>query len=203
MGEVSPAQKRSLRTIISASNRMNELISTLLNITRMESGTISITPKPVHTFKLSDEIVKELALLASDKAIELTLTSSGTGSATIKTDPLILKEIVTNLVSNSIKYTPEKGKVGIQLKLRTNDILFTIIDTGWGIPKESQDQIFSKFFRADNIVKRETTGTGLGLYLVKGLVDSLGGKIWFKSDEGKGTIFYFSLPRKARVGKTL
>lgn len=197
MGELNTAQKNSLNTIIGASNRMNELISTLLNITRMESGTIAVTPKLVRLEGVAEEVLKELALMASGKAIKLSSTCSPKSGINVTTDPLILKEVLSNLVSNAIKYTPDKGTVEVTMKLKAGNVVVEIKDSGWGIPKFSQDQIFSKFFRAHNIVKRETTGTGLGLYLVKGLVDALGGRIWFASEEGKGTSFFFSLPQKA------
>ncbi len=196
MGELSSTQKSSLDTIIGASNRMNELISTLLNITRMESGTIAVNPKPVRADKIADEVVKELGLAAGTKSIKLTAGVTPKSGITITTDPLILKEVVTNLVSNGIKYTPNGGSVSISLRKRADCVIIDIRDSGWGIPKFSQDQVFSKFFRAHNIVKRETTGTGLGLYLVKGLIDALGGGISFKSQEGKGTVFTISLPLK-------
>jgi PAS domain S-box-containing protein len=198
MGEITAPQRKSLRTIISATNRMNELISTLLNITRIESGTIAVTPRQLHMDKVVDEVIKEVSLMAADKSISLSCVKSTTGNMSIKTDSLILKEIITNLVSNAIKYTPDEGSVVITIKPRAHNVEVSVADTGWGIPKYAQDQIFSKFFRAHNIVKRETTGTGLGLYLVKGLLDRLGGKIWFVSDEGKGTTFSFSLPRAKR-----
>ncbi|GAC1501319.1 MAG: hypothetical protein NVS1B10_05450 [Candidatus Saccharimonadales bacterium] len=195
MGKLNSSQKNSLNTIINASNRMNELISTLLNITLMESGTIAITPKKINICQLSDEVRKELSLLASDKSITITQILKGKASPTIKTDNLIVKEVMTNLLTNAIKYTPDGGKVNIKLNPRRADILVEISDSGWGIPEYSQDQIFSKFFRAQNIVKKETTGTGLGLYLVRGLLDALGGEIWFESQESKGTTFYFTIPR--------
>ncbi|MGH7193641.1 MAG: ATP-binding protein [Candidatus Saccharimonadales bacterium] len=196
MGELNDAQKKSLSTIIGASDRMNELISTLLNITRMESGTIAVTMKSVRAQTVAEDVIKELTLMAGTKSIALDLRVTPKSGITLVTDALILKEIMTNLVSNAIKYTPDKGRVSIRLRKRTGSMLVEIADSGWGIPKFSQDQIFSKFFRAHNIVKRETTGTGLGLYLVKGLVDALGGRIWFTSKEGKGTSFFFSLPLK-------
>jgi signal transduction histidine kinase len=194
MGELSTAQKNSLSTIIGASDRMNELISTLLNITRMESGTIAVTPKSVQLTAMAEDVVKELTLMAGSKSIKLSTSASPKTGIAITTDALILKEILTNLVSNAIKYTPDKGTVSIKLRSRRDNVVVEVADSGWGIPKFSQDQIFSKFFRAQNVVKRETTGTGLGLYLVKGLVDALGGRIWFTSEEGKGTSFFFSLP---------
>lgn len=199
MGPITPPQKKSLRTIIGASNRMNELISTLLNITRIESGTIAVTPKLLQVDRVAEEVLKELSLQAADKEISVTLTKQGNGKCTARTDTLILKEIITNLVSNAIKYTPEHGAIKVTVKPQTKDVLVIVSDNGWGIPKASQEQIFSKFFRAQNIVKRETTGTGLGLYLVRGLLDRLGGTIWFKSDEGKGTTFYFTIPKSRRV----
>jgi PAS domain S-box-containing protein len=199
MGEVTPAQRKSLRTIIAASNRMNELISTLLNITRIESGTIAVTPRSLRIDRVAEEVLKELMMTANDKSIGLTLARIGTLPVTAKTDSLILKEIISNLVSNAIKYTPDEGNVHIQIRGRSKDVLVSVTDSGWGIPKLAQDQVFSKFFRASNVLKRETTGTGLGLYLVKGLLERLEGTIWFESTEGKGTTFYFTIPRRLRA----
>ena len=199
MGELNNDQKKSVDTIIGASNRMNELISTLLNITRIESGTIAFNPKLLSIPTLVNELMPELVLMATAKSIDLKTEIKGRSSTKIKTDPLIVKEAVMNLVSNALKYTPDKGSVKIIIHPRRADIMFQVKDSGWGIPKHAQDQVFSKFFRAQNIVKRETTGTGLGLYLVKGLIDTLGGKIWFKSSEDKGTSFYFTLPRAKRT----
>lgn len=198
MGPVEPAQKKALQTIISASNRMNELISTLLNITRIESGSIAITPKYVNINKLADEVQKELQHAARDKAITLTLITPK-APLQIRSDSLIAKEVLSNLVTNAIKYTPENGSVTIKVLSRKNDVCVKITDTGFGIPVQSQDQIFTKFFRAHNVVKRETSGTGLGLYLVRGLVDVLGGKVWFTSKEDEGSTFYFTLPKHKRL----
>ncbi len=201
MGKLNAAQKKSLNTIIGAANRMNELISTLLNITRMESGTIAVTPKLLQLNKVAGEVIRELDVMAAGKSINLELHTKGQLSTAIKTDALLIKEILSNLVSNAIKYTPDHGSVSVTLRPRRADIQVAVTDSGWGIPKLSQDQIFSKFFRAQNIVKRETTGTGLGLYLVKGLLDALGGQIWFQSEEEKYTTFFFTLPRHKPLPK--
>lgn len=195
MGDLNESQKHSLHTIISASNRMNELISTLLNITRMESGTIAITPKVLDVDLVCQETLKDLELFAEDRNIKLKFHNVGSSKKTLSTDRLILKEIISNLTSNAIKYTPEEGAVTVSVKSRANDILIMVKDTGWGIPAEVQDKIFSKFFRAQNVLKRETSGTGLGLYLVNGLVTAIGGKIWFSSVENEGTTFYFTIPK--------
>ncbi|HEY1063816.1 MAG TPA: PAS domain-containing sensor histidine kinase [Candidatus Saccharimonadales bacterium] len=202
MGDITSAQKKSLRTIVSAANRMNELISTLLNITRMESGNVTVTLKTVDVQRLVEEVNKEHALAASDKEITLSVQVKSATAPTVQTDALLFKEVLSNLVSNAIKYTPEGGNVEIGIKNRRYDVLFSITDTGMGIPRYSQEQIFTKFFRAHNVVKQETSGTGLGLYLVKGLVDALGGKIWFESTENKGTTFYVCLSKTPTVSET-
>jgi PAS domain S-box-containing protein len=198
MGKLTAEQQQSLETILKATDRMNGLISTLLNITRMESGTIAISKQSVQISKLAGEVLEELQLPAEEKVITLALKTTGTGPKSVRTDRLIVKEVLSNLVSNAIKYTPENGKITVTVRLRKRNVLICVKDTGWGIPKFSQDQIFSKFFRGHNVAKRETTGTGLGLYLVKGLVDALGGRTWFKSQEGGGTEFFVELPRSTR-----
>jgi PAS domain S-box-containing protein len=195
MGPLEQPQKKALRTIISASNRMNELISTLLNITRIESGSIAITPKHISLCKLTEEVLTELKHSAYEKEIDLQFKIPKT-TVLVRTDSLIAKEIITNLVTNAIKYTPEKGTVTLKILVRKHDVVVAITDTGFGIPKFSQDQVFTKFFRAPNVIKRETNGTGLGLYLVQGLAKVLDGKVWFVSKENVGSTFYFALPKK-------
>lgn len=192
MGETTPEQRRTLSTIVSATNRMNELISTLLNITRIESGNIAVTPKLVNLAKLCDEVLREHAHAARDKGIKVAFKS--TGATSTRTDALIAKEIISNLISNAIKYTPEEGTIGVRVGKHGKRLIICVEDSGIGIPDEAREKIFTKFFRAANVVKRETTGTGLGLYLVKGLAEQLGGDIWFESEENKGSSFYFALP---------
>jgi len=196
MGELNADQAKALDTIIGATDRMNELISMLLNITRIESGTISVSSEKLDVYTILQQVTTEMSLMAQRKNVSIKLKTKAKGNGNITSDALIIKEAVTNLVSNAIKYTPAEGWVEITLKPRPRDVLIVVSDSGWGIPLYSQDQIFSKFFRAHNIVKRETTGTGLGLYLVKGLLDALDGKVWFDSQEGEGTTFYITLPRR-------
>ncbi len=197
MGDLVPAQKKALRTILSASNRMNELVNMLLNVTRVESGSLAITSKTHNMQRLAEEVVRELELAASEKSITVRLDLPKT-TCSVKTDNLLAKEILINLLTNAIKYTPEGGKVSLKLSNRADSAVFSVTDTGIGIPAYSQEHIFTKFFRAQNVVKQETTGTGLGLYLVKGLAEALDGKIWFTSEENVGSKFYFSLPKKTK-----
>jgi len=198
MGEVTHAQREALRTIINATNRMNELISTLLNITRIESGTIAVSSKMISVDKLVQDVVKDLEVQAGDKNIGITIKLPST-PVRVKTDSLIAKEILSNLIANSLKYTPEGGNIQVRVQRKKNSIVVVVKDNGVGIPKYSQDQIFTKFFRAPNVLKYETTGTGLGLYLVKGLTEQIGGRIWFESEEGKGSTFFLSLPTPKRA----
>lgn len=196
MGDINQPQKRSLRTIIAAANRMNELISTLLNVTRIESGNIVVSMKQVNLNKLIEDVTKELAVPAVEKNIQIQIDSAAAQPLNIRTDQLILKEILANLLSNAIKYSPNESPVRMTARSKGRDAEICVEDSGWGIPKEAQEQIFTKFFRAQNVSRRETSGTGLGLYLVKGLVERLGGRIWFESTEDKGTRFYVSVPKQ-------
>ncbi len=194
MGPVSSEQAGVIQTILTATTNMNELISTLLNIAKIESGSIAINSKRLDASQLIMDVIKQLSLSADGKNVALTFTLPKEHIG-LRADSLIVKEILTNLVGNAIKYTRNGGTVTIDVASQAHDVLFTITDTGMGIPKASQGKIFGKFFRAQNVVRQETTGTGLGLYVVKGLVSTLHGKVWFKSEENKGTTFYVSLPK--------
>lgn len=195
MGKLSAPQRSALRTVVAASNRMNELISMLLNVSRIESGSLAVLPKSINLGNMINEVFKELALTATDKQIILH-AKQPKAPAIIRSDALIVKEILINLVSNAIKYTPEGGKVTVSIRGRKHTYVISVSDDGLGIPKAAQEQIFTKFFRAHNVVRQETAGTGLGLYLVKGFSEAIGGKIWFTSTEHIGSTFFVELPRR-------
>lgn len=102
--------------------------------------------------------------------------------------------VIENLLSNAVKYTLAKGRVEIDLYQRKNQVLFSVKDNGVGIPENQQKYVFEKFFRSNNVLKYQTEGTGLGLYIVKNVIEQLGGEVGFESEEGKGSTFTFSLP---------
>jgi PAS domain S-box-containing protein len=201
VGPLSEDQASFMKIILSAVERMNELISALLNITRIEAGSIIVESAPTKVDEITKELVDELKPRADEKSISLSF-SSPIKIPVINSDSLLIKEIVANLLSNALKYTPEKGKVKVALTHRGNNIIFSVADTGYGIPTSAQPLIFTKFFRADNILKTEVSGTGLGLYLIKVLSDHINGEVWFKSKENKGSVFYFSMPIEGSPAKT-
>ena len=193
MGKINRDQRFALKSVIDASDRMNQLTDTLLNITRIESGSMTISKKVVDLKKLAKKVVSEQSIDAETKNIAVKLRLQDK-PAVANTDPFITKEIMSNLVSNALKYTPPLGRVTISIKTDKDRVVCCVSDTGIGIPKQSQEKIFNKFFRAPNVLARDTTGTGLGLYLIKSLADRINIPIWFESITGKGSKFYFSLP---------
>jgi len=102
--------------------------------------------------------------------------------------------VFQNLLSNAVRYMPDKGKVTISIEKKEPWVLVQVSDTGYGIPENQKSQIFTRFFRAENIKNKEISGTGLGLYIAKSVIGQIGGKIWFKSIEGKGTTFFIKIP---------
>jgi signal transduction histidine kinase len=119
----------------------------------------------------------------------------------VLTDRVIIGEVFNNLISNAIKYTPEDESIIVSLQQKNSHILFTVKDTGYGIPTASQQFIFTKFFRANNIIAHDVTGTGLGLYFTRVLADKINSEVWFKSSEGKGTSFFFSIPISGNIAQ--
>jgi PAS domain S-box-containing protein len=201
MGKLNADQKFALSAVVEASDRMNQLTDTLLNITRIESGSVTISKREVDIAELAKKVIKEQSLEAGGKNLTVRLHSPSKPTI-VNTDRFITKEILTNLLSNAIKYTPQNGKVTITIKPRGEEVICCVADSGIGIPKQSYEQIFDKFFRASNVLERDTTGTGLGLYLIKSLADHIDIPVWFDSEVDKGSTFCFSLPAVAtKVGK--
>lgn len=117
-------------------------------------------------------------------------------------DPKLLRIVFQNLLSNSVKYTQVGGTIGAEISTRGQDLYISIWDNGYGIPKHQQSSMFQKLFRADNVRQKDTEGTGLGMYIIKAIVESAHGKIWFDSEENKGTKFHVLMPLSGMIKKT-
>lgn len=201
---LSEQQKKYLDVIYQNNQRMIHLVNALLNVSRIELGTFMVTPEPTDVAVVAKTVVDGLQLKIKDKKILFT-TNFGK-IPTIEADPKLTWTILGTLLENAIKYTPKDGEVYFEIatkksgtnlggkKIKQDSVSFIFRDTGCGIPQAQQDRIFTKFFRADNAVKTDPDGNGLGLYIVKTLLDHLGGEVWFESQEGKGTTFYMILP---------
>jgi len=194
-GKLDATQTEYLKEIQHGGKRLVDMVNSLLNVSRIELGTFMVEPKPTKPVEIAEAVLGEVKALITKK--QLTLKRHFAKDIPVITlDPHLLQIILQNLVSNSIKYTPDKGTITLSLGVKDDAFAIKIQDTGIGIPKEQHGRIFEKLFRADNVKKTDTDGTGLGLYMVKQILDEIGGTIQFTSAAGKGTTFLVFMPLK-------
>ncbi len=190
---MSEKQVSYLKEVYSASKRMVELINSLLNASRLELGTFVVEPNEVQIPDIVRQVIKDLTAKIEQKHVTIE-QKYDKELPSIQADPKLLTIIIQNLLGNAIKYTKPSDTILITVSHNAKEFLITVTEHGYGIPKNQQDKIFTKLFRADNARMVEPEGTGLGLYIVKSIVTTTGGKIWFDSEENKGTSFFVSFP---------
>ena len=192
-GNLAPKQREYLMDAMRAVLRLTELTNFLLNISRIETGKLGMIPKPADVVEFTKGVLREAEPLLASKAHDISLHPAGR-IGTVQFDEKLVREILVNLISNSVKYTPPAGSVSVHVSRKKDMIEFEVRDTGVGIPAREQKHIFEKFFRASNASYEATEGTGLGLYLARSLAEMCGGSMRFSSQEGRGSSFFFLLP---------
>jgi len=192
-GSLDSQQNKYLQEINNSANLMSNMIRDLLNVSRVEMGTITIKLEPLNLVNNFNQIIEELQLQVKAKNLNLTKDYSS-NLPTVFFDHQILRMIFENILTNAICYTPANGSINIKVSPEENSVLLSISDTGCGIPESNKEQIFEKQFRAETAKEINPNGNGLGLYIVKSVAEKAGAKIWFESKEGQGTTFYVSIP---------
>jgi signal transduction histidine kinase len=194
VGAVKKEQRKMIQQAFDSAEQMVFLIADLLNVSRLQSGKFVIEDKPTDLAKLVSSEVDRLEETAKNHGVDLKCKISD-GFPTLNIDENKIRQVVMNFIDNAIYYTPSGGSIDVKLEAGAHDIVYTVTDTGLGVPAAVQHKLFSKFYRADNARKMRPDGTGLGLFMAKKVIVAQGGAIIFKSTEGKGSTFGFSFPR--------
>ena len=193
-GDLSPEQEKQVRYIESSARDLQEMVNDLLDLAKVEAGKIKIRVKTFEVQELFSALKGMLKpLLADNNAVELTFDDP-VGVPPLRTDEGKVSQIVRNLISNALKFTPN-GKVSVCARAAENErVLFEIADTGIGIPSEHHETIFQEFSQIENPLQDRHRGTGLGLPLCRNLATLLGGRLWLESVPGEGSTFFVEIP---------
>lgn len=192
-GKVSHKQKDVLGQCYDNNDKLIKLIDDLLEVYSVEEGKSSNKSIKTDMKELLEKIGEKFKLEAKNKNIKFNFEISR-NLPELELDPYKIRLALTSLIDNSFRYTPENGEIKVNCGLKDGALLIKVIDNGIGIDKNAQEKLFSKFYRADNAITFQTEGNGLGLYVVKNIIENHGGRVWFKSKLNHGSTFYVKLP---------
>jgi two-component system phosphate regulon sensor histidine kinase PhoR len=193
VGKIEENQIEYFKILKENSSRMGELVSDLLTVSKIETATLPIKKQEFSIEDLIKKLISNIEPFAKASNVEIKFEASK-DLPKVFADPSQIRLVIENLLDNAIRYVKESGIVKIKLETKGDNLYFEIKDNGIGIPKDDQKYIFQKFFRSENVFRYQTQGSGLGLFITKSIVNKSGGKIGFKSEENKGSTFWFTLP---------
>lgn len=200
VGPITEQQEKVLLQAFESSQRMVFLIGDFLNVSRIQTGKFMLEPTEFDVATLVSEEVEQLRDTAKARGLEL-VYHAPKNIPPIMADKTKLRQVMMNFLDNAIFYSPNGGKITVQLYKDVDAIVYKVVDCGIGVPKDEQAKLFTKFFRAGNARRQRPDGTGVGIYMAKKVVVSHGGTILFESTEGKGSMFGFRLPLENSASK--
>ncbi len=186
-------QRDAIEEIDEATSRLDKLTEDLLDVTRLQAGRLILSREPADLVALTWHMVAQRQVTTKQHVLSFDTEHS---SLMVEIDRARIEQVLTNLLSNAVKYSPQGGPIDLSLReeAESHEVILSIRDRGIGIPIEQHVRIFGRFVRAENARSSEITGTGLGLYLSRELVERHGGRLWFESTEGEGSTFFMTLP---------
>ncbi|MDB5167218.1 MAG: Sensor protein resE [Candidatus Saccharibacteria bacterium] len=193
VGKITKSQDQMLGEAFASSERMVHLINDFLNVSRLQTGKFLVDKRPVDLAKVIEQELDSLVTNAKSRNLVFTYTPPK-DFPILNLDEDKMRQVIMNFSDNAIYYSTEGTKVKVKLAVQGKEAVFTVTDTGIGVPRAEQSQLFSKFYRASNARRQRPDGTGVGLYLAKIVIDAHDGKVVFESVEGKGSTFGFRLP---------
>jgi len=203
LGKLNKEQKKTIEKAYRTNDKAIRLINDLLNVAQIEEGKYLTKLTLSNIEDVIQPIVETYKEKIEEKKLKIEFKKPKGELSKVMLDREKMRIAIKNIFDNAVRYTPAGGKISISLKGDEKKIEVQIKDTGLGIPKHQQNKVFTKFFRGANIMKIETEGSGLGLYLTKNIIEAHGGMIWFDSEEKKGSTFYFTVPVKEQFGEFL
>lgn len=193
-GQINDLQRDFLNTVKESTASLQRLINDLLEFSRMEAGQIKLRPQMISVYDIAERVAEQLNPLAQEGRLVLTNEIPET-IPLIEADPMRIEQVLTNLASNAIKFTPAEGSIQIFAEDVGDQVRVSVKDTGIGISEEEQGKIFQRFYQVDSSVTRAYRGAGLGLTICKFIVEYHHGRIWVESKMNEGSTFHFALPK--------
>lgn len=196
VGEITDEQKDVISKAFASNERSLKLIDMMLKADRVDSDAFDVYPVESDIVEICRKAVEELRPHAEKKKIKIELIADHKNTPLVPVDVGHTEESIVNLIENAIHYTPKDGKITVTVSLNSEGVVVEVADTGIGIPEEDKAKIFGRFFRAKNAVESGEHGSGLGLFIVKRIIEKHGGRVWFESEENKGSKFFMLFPLK-------